>query len=841
MLRLVAADRAADVPAVAAAAGPEWAALWALAIPSVALARRVADARTAAHALLQAAWAWATDGPVAEAVGAWLDARWPADHLLAPTARTERERGGATRRVLRGHQGPVLRVLLHPDGRRAVSAGRDHTVRVWCLGTGQCLAVCRGHADTIRGLALLRGGRRAVTVSEDGGVRVWSLRTGRCLRVWTEDTRLTALAVLPGGRRIAVGGADAVIRIRNVPEGTLEAELRGHQGEITSLSVRHDGLRLVSGGAVRRGLLWDLTTMRCLRLLKTRRGHHGPVDHVGFTPDGRYVLTFGGGIGGVHSCVQVRLWSSDGVPRGVFDAGAATRAFAMTPDSAGVVVAAGDRLYGTSSLHRVVLAPTRDGQLLGNPWFRRRAVNHGQVHRLLADPSSEHFLSACEDGTACVLDHEGQVLVRLHGHTGAVRDAAWRPEEATAVTASADGTLRVWDLARAERRDSSVEHAAAIERLVVTPDGRRALSAARDGAFWIWDAASGARLAEWSPHGLLPSALEVHPDGVRVLMSTADRSCTWSYHNFAADVRHLLDGRRLALLAGHKAAVSAIAVHPAGRLVATGDLDGTVAIWDLSDVPEDDYGGECRVATIVAHSGPIRSLLWAPAAGLRRLVTAGHDARIRVWDIGAAGGARTRLELDGHPRGGVTQLRWWGDELVSADSGGDICVWERGGEGALGRLRTGAGVSGLCVGPEGLFVARRGALEVFAGGGTRLAWWPTVEEVGGVASAGGRVVAALGRRVVPLSVVTCCPVRGVLGRVELAADIVRVRWHARQPRLAVRIEGGLVHVFEWHAGARHLEELERRTGWPTWAATDAAPPSGLVARTSGRVLVVAEE
>jgi energy-coupling factor transporter ATP-binding protein EcfA2 len=49
--------------------------------------------------------------------------------------------GGPVLGILAGHTGRVWTVVLSGDGKRAVSGSKDHTVRVWDLGSGKCLAV----------------------------------------------------------------------------------------------------------------------------------------------------------------------------------------------------------------------------------------------------------------------------------------------------------------------------------------------------------------------------------------------------------------------------------------------------------------------------------------------------------------------------------------------------------------------------------------------------------------------------------------------------------------------------------------------------------------------------
>jgi WD40 repeat protein len=50
---------------------------------------------------------------------------------------------------LSGHAGAINSISFSPDGRRAVTASDDHTVREWNADTGACLLVYRGHTGPV--------------------------------------------------------------------------------------------------------------------------------------------------------------------------------------------------------------------------------------------------------------------------------------------------------------------------------------------------------------------------------------------------------------------------------------------------------------------------------------------------------------------------------------------------------------------------------------------------------------------------------------------------------------------------------------------------------------------
>ena len=67
-------------------------------------------------------------------------------------------------RTLEGHSDAVNGVAVSADGRRAVSASDDKTLKVWDVESGRELRTLQGHSDCVNGVAV-SGGRAA------GGLR----------------------------------------------------------------------------------------------------------------------------------------------------------------------------------------------------------------------------------------------------------------------------------------------------------------------------------------------------------------------------------------------------------------------------------------------------------------------------------------------------------------------------------------------------------------------------------------------------------------------------------------------------------------------------------------------
>jgi WD40 repeat protein len=101
-------------------------------------------------------------------------------------------------------------VAITPDGKRAVSASSDQTLRLWDLESGQSLHTFEGHTDSVNGVAITPDGKRAVSASSDQTLRLWDLESGQVLLVLAGE-KLICVAMDTAGLLIATGGYSGVV------------------------------------------------------------------------------------------------------------------------------------------------------------------------------------------------------------------------------------------------------------------------------------------------------------------------------------------------------------------------------------------------------------------------------------------------------------------------------------------------------------------------------------------------------------------------------------------------------------------------------------------------------
>jgi hypothetical protein len=113
--------------------------------------------------------------------------------------------GGPLLHTLVGHSDWVRAVAFSPDGKYAISASRDKTLKVWNWQTGQEVRTLEGHSDWVRAVAFSPDGKYAISASFDFTLKVWNWQTGEVIVSFTGDSPIICCAVAPDGVSIVAG------------------------------------------------------------------------------------------------------------------------------------------------------------------------------------------------------------------------------------------------------------------------------------------------------------------------------------------------------------------------------------------------------------------------------------------------------------------------------------------------------------------------------------------------------------------------------------------------------------------------------------------------------------
>jgi hypothetical protein len=141
------------------------------------------------------------------------------------------------------------------------------------------------------------------------------------------------------------------------------------------------------------------------------------------------------------------------------------------------------------------------------------------VYRAVFSPDGSRILTASADGTARLWDLNGRSLAILHGHTNQLSSAVFSPDGSRILTTSAaDGTARLWDITG---QPLVTLQGAAPESAVFSRDGAHILTTSYDGTARLWDT-SGRALITFQGHGGTYRGAVFSPDGARIITTWGD-------------------------------------------------------------------------------------------------------------------------------------------------------------------------------------------------------------------------------------------------------------------------------------------------------------------------------
>ena len=191
--------------------------------------------------------------------------------------------------AFQAHETEIPSIAFNEDGAAFATGCSDGTVRVWSTESRECKAVLR--SDSVSTNAILCvdiHDKLVLGAGSDRSCRVWSLETERIKHKFTGHAgKVYASGFTPDAKVVVTGGADRKLMIWDVQTGNRLRNISA-VSTVNALQVSQEGSLLASAHQDSKIRVWDLRqgTQVCAAQV-----HTAPVTSAKFSKDSRLILT----------------------------------------------------------------------------------------------------------------------------------------------------------------------------------------------------------------------------------------------------------------------------------------------------------------------------------------------------------------------------------------------------------------------------------------------------------------------------------------------------------------------------------------------------------------------
>uniref|UniRef100_A0A8D0NI57 Apoptotic protease-activating factor 1 n=1 Tax=Sus scrofa TaxID=9823 RepID=A0A8D0NI57_PIG len=556
-----------------------------------------------------------------------------------------------SRLVVRPHTDAVYHACFSEDGQRIASCGADKTLQVFKAETGEKLLEIKAHEDEVLCCAFSADDRFIATCSVDKKVKIWNSVTGELIQSYDEHSEQVNCCHFTNNSNhllLATGSSDYFLKLWDLNQKECRNTMFGHTNSVShcrfspddkllascsadgtlklwdvksanerkSINVKQfflnseesqedmevmvkccswsaDGASLVVA-AKNKVLLWNMDS--CLKVADCR-GHLSWVHCAMFSPDGSSFLTS-------SDDETIRLWETKKVCK----------------NSAIVLKQEIDVVFQENEVMVLAVDNIRRLQVINGKTGQIDYLTEAQVSCCCLSPHLQYLAFGSDDGAIQVLELLNNRLFQSRTrHKNTVRHIQFTTDGKNVISSSDDSAIQVWNW-QSEETVSLQAHQETVKDFRLLKNSRL-LSWSFDGTVKVWNIITGRIEKDFVCHQDTVLSCDISPDATKFSSTSADKTAKiWSFDLLSP----------LHELRGHKGCVRCSAFSVDSTLLATGDDNGEIRIWNVSN---GELLHSCAPVLVeggaATHGGWVTDLRFSPDG--KMLVSAG--GYLKWWNV----------------------------------------------------------------------------------------------------------------------------------------------------------------------------------------------------------------
>ncbi|XP_068827343.1 apoptotic protease-activating factor 1 isoform X3 [Capricornis sumatraensis] len=555
-----------------------------------------------------------------------------------------------SRLVVRPHTDAVYHACFSEDGQRIASSGADKTLQVFKAETGEKLLEIKAHEDEVLCCAFSADDRFIATCSVDKKVKIWNSMTGELVRIYDEHSEQVNCCHFTNNSShllLATGSNDYFLKLWDLNQEECRNTMFGHTNSVSHCRFSPDDQVLASCSADGTLKLWDVKSANERKSINVKqfflnseepqedlevivkccswsadgaqimvaaknkvflwsmdsglkvadcRGHLSWVHCVMFSPDGSSFLTS-------SDDQTVRLWETKKVCK----------------NSATVLKQEIDVVFQENEVTVLAVDNIRRLQLINGNTGQIDYLTEAQVSCCCLSPHLQYLAFGAEDGAIQILELlNNRIFQSRNAHKTTVRHIQFTADGKTLISSSDDSAVQIWNW-QSEDPFFLQAHQETVKDFKLLKNSRL-LSWSFDGTVKVWNITTRRIEKDFVCHQDTVLSCDISSDGAKFSSTSADKTAKiWSFELLSP----------LHELRGHKGCVRCSSFSVDNTMLATGDDNGEIRIWNVSNGELLHLCAPISVEGAATHGGWVTDLCFSPDT--KMLVSAG--GYLKWWNV----------------------------------------------------------------------------------------------------------------------------------------------------------------------------------------------------------------
>jgi WD40 repeat protein len=457
--------------------------------------------------------------------------------------------------ILIRHDAAIRSIVFNPQPNADlsfVSSSRDRLIKLWQLDKGSATEKFAVQAGTR--IALSPDGKLLASLDSEDGAKLWGLtQTDTLFHSLQDNQESYALSFSPDGQILASGNATGMIKLWDWQHGKPLHTLKASETEIIAIAFSPDGQTLASSDGDKTTKLWNWKTGKVVR---TFQGDIGGGDSITFSPNGQTLAS--GDSDGKMQTITLLDWSSSQVIQTIRIAASSSSDVVFSPDG---------QILASNSDDGIKLWNNRNGKEV-------LTIKEGRSPFTFS-PDGQTLASGSDDGIKLWNGRDGRLIRDFQGREEGIVFLTFSPDGRTLMGGSYEGKIILWN-----QRDGT-------ERLGIKIKGvSGAFASSPDGqTLAIGSGKGGIKLLSLNPQ----AQMAYHPLNVKlknsrfVAFSPAQQNLILAGSKEIKQLR-LKDHQEIRNIQAEPGEfLFACALSPDGEILATGEFNGPIKLWNLHD------------------------------------------------------------------------------------------------------------------------------------------------------------------------------------------------------------------------------------------------------------------